>query len=112
MERKAYLITMGVNANQSYNLDLDLAVPSAETARGLLRNKLNTEYQKVVEIRLYSDYGPDNKARLKLAKKDDLKAVLDLLAGRPVDARLREEVDPNNQLEAATPDDAVILYCR
>jgi hypothetical protein len=33
-----------------------------------------------------------------------------MLAGRPVDAQLRREIDPHSQLRAATPDDAVVIY--
>jgi len=109
--RKAYLITMGVNANQSRNLNLDLAVPSAERTRAVLNKKLKEEYQEVIETELYSDFAPDSSAvGLNTAKKADLRAVLDLLAGRTVDAALRDEVDPKHQLEPATPDDAIVLY--
>ena len=109
--RRAYLITMGVNANQSHNLNLELAVSSAERARALLRSKLRADYGEVVEIPLYSDLAPDsNQVKVNRAKKADLKAVLYLLAGRAVDPKLREEVDPKHQLQAATPDDAVVLY--
>jgi WD40 repeat protein len=109
--RRAYLVTMGVNANQSHNLALELAVSSAERSRAVLKNKLNVDYQDVVEIPLYSDFAPDsNEVRIDTARKADLHAVLDLLAGRTVDATIRKEVDPKGQLRAATPDDAVILY--
>jgi hypothetical protein len=49
---------MGVNANQSRNLDLGLAVSSAEKARSLLRTKLQSDYQEIVEIPLYSERDP------------------------------------------------------
>jgi len=110
VERKAYLITMGVNANQSHNLRLNLAVSSSEIVRALLRNKLSKDYQDVIETQLYSDYDASNQVLPNTAKKADLKTVLDLLAGRPVSPALRNEVDPEHKLQAATPDDAVILY--
>jgi WD40 repeat protein len=109
--RTAYLITMGVNANQSHNLDLELAVSSAERVRALLRGKLRGAYSEVVEVPLYSDLDANsNQVRLKTASKADLKAVLNLLADRPVNPSLRDEVDPKHQLRAAGPDDAVVLY--
>jgi len=109
--RRAYLVTMGVNANQSHNLDLELAVSSAERVRGLLHRKLHGDYSEVVEVPLYSDLAEDsNQVRQKTASKAGLRAVLDLLAGRSVDPRLRDEVDPKHQLRAAGPDDAVVLY--
>jgi WD40 repeat protein len=109
--RRAYLLTMGVNANQSPNLNLELAVSSAERARSLLRDKLRTIYSEVVEIPLYSDLDAESsQTKLKIASKADLKAVLDVLADRPVEAKVRDEVDPKHELRAAWPDDAVVLY--
>ena len=65
----------------------------------------------MVEIPLYSDLAPDSaQMKANTAKKADLKVALDLLAGRAVDPKLQEEVDPKHQLQAATPDDAVVLY--
>jgi len=111
VSRRAYLITMGVNANQSHNLDLELAVSSADKFRTLMRGKLEAEHSEVVEVPLYSDLAPDSdQVRLKTARKEALKAVLDLLAGRSVAPILRNEVDPEHKLQAAGPDDAVILY--
>jgi WD40 repeat protein len=110
VRRRAYLITMGVNANQAPNLDLDLAVSSAETVRPLLRAKLSVDYQDVIEIQLYSELDDTGRPKLTHASKADFKAVLDLLAGRTTEPRLRDEVDPAHQLEAAGPDDAVVVY--
>ncbi len=107
--RRAYLITMGVNANQS-GWNLDVAVPSAEKARSLLHAKLAERYSTVVDVPLYSDLGDDGAVSVKHARKAALKAVLDLLSGAPVDAALRDEVDSAHQLRPATPDDAVVLY--
>jgi WD40 repeat protein len=109
--RRAYLVTVGVNANQSHNLSLDLAVSSAESVRTLLRVKLESEYPEVDEIPLYSDLDSDSdRVQSKTATKADLKAVLDLLAGVAVDQSLREEIDPKHRLKPASPDDAVVLY--
>jgi WD40 repeat protein len=111
VSRTAFLLSMGVNANQSRNLDLDFAVSSAEKARSLLRSKLQADYQQIVEITLYSDRDSDSdRIKSKTASKADLQAVLDLLAGRPVPLALRDEVDPRHQLRPATPDDAVVLF--
>jgi WD40 repeat protein len=109
--RRAYLITMGVNANQSHNLDLELAVSSAEQVRALLRKKLKAGYAEVVEIPLYSDLtGDSNQVKVKTASKADVRAAVDLLAGRTVAPNLRDEVDPRQQLRAVGPDDAVVFY--
>jgi WD40 repeat protein len=106
---RAYLITMGVNANQS-GLNLDVAVPSAEKARSLLHAKLAERFFPVVDVPLNSDLGDDGSVKLKLARKAALKAALDLLAGKPVEPALREEFDSEHLLQAATPDDSVVLY--
>jgi WD40 repeat protein len=107
--RKAYLVTMGVNANQS-GFNLDVAVPSAEKARSLLHAKLAEKYSTVIDVPLYSDVGDDGAVKLKLARKDALKAVLDILSGASVDPALRDQVDSNHLLQPATPDDTVVLY--
>ena len=108
--RRAYLITMGVNANQSHHLDLELAVSSAERVRVLLRSKLHVDYPEVIEVPLYSDHNDDNQIKPNAANKADLRAVLDLLAGRVVGPSLRDEVDSKHELRAASPNDAVVLY--
>ena len=107
--RRAYLLSMGVNANQS-RWNLDFAVASAQEAARLLHQKLADEY-KVVDISLFSTLAPDGpQVLLNRATKANLKAVLDLLAGRPIDNALRNDVDPDHIIQAATPDDAVVLY--
>ena len=107
---RAFLITVGVDANQSRNLVLDVAVASAERVKTLLHDKLMQKYPEVIDVSLYSrdeaatqDAGPS-------ASRRNLETVLNLLAGRPVSAPLRDEVDPKHQLATASPDDAVVLY--
>jgi WD40 repeat protein len=110
-KRRAYLITMATNANQS-GWDLTLAVPSAEEAAALWTKKLKRDYE-VVPVALESktdDHGvilPNP-----TATKADLHAVLDILAGRErnVSSQVRKAIDPRKKLNTATPDDAVILY--
>jgi WD40 repeat protein len=110
VSRRAYLITMGVNANQS-RWNLELAVSSAERAGQLLRGKLQTTYQDIVEVPLYSDLAENGVQVVSTrARKAHLQAVLDLLAGRSVAPALRDAVDKDHKLRPATPDDAVVLY--
>ena len=107
--RRAYLISMGVNANQS-RWNLDFAVASAEDTARLLRGKLAGEYE-VVNISLFSTLAPDSpRVMLQQASKANLKAVLDLLAGRAIDQALRNAVDPDRRIQPATPDDAVVVF--
>jgi WD40 repeat protein len=106
---RAYLIAMGVNANQS-GWNVDFAVSSAQHALGLLHNKLAAAYE-TVDVSLFSTLAPDSpRVMLQQATKNNLKAVFDILAGRPVETDLRKAVDPDHRIRAATPDDAVVLY--
>ena len=107
--RRAYLITMGVNANES-GWDLDAAVPSAESVRSLLHQKLVQTYSGVIDIPLYSDRNDQDEVSVNHARKASLQAVFDLLAGRSVDPSLRNEVDAKHQIQPAAPDDIVVLY--
>jgi len=110
LARRAYLIVMAVNANQSH-WNLEVAVPGADRALSILRQSLKDRFPDVIEIKLYSDLAQDSAQVVSTkARKQNLQRVLDVLAGRPVDAMVRQEIDPLSQLRAATPDDAVVLY--
>ncbi len=107
---RAYIITAGVNANES-RWNLELAVSSAHQMGALLAAKLKKDYGQIVNISLDSDLAEDSQQpKLTKARKANFKAVLDLLAGRPVPPSLRTEFDPEHQIEAAEPNDAVLLY--
>jgi hypothetical protein len=106
---RAYLVSMGVNANQS-RWNLNLAVSSAQDAARLLHQKLAKDYE-VVDVSLLSTLAPDSpRVLLQQATKANLKAVLDLLAGKAIDSALQDAVDPDHMLQPATPDDAVVLF--
>ena len=51
---RAYVISVGVNANQS-RWNLDLAVPSAKRIQQLFATKLRGHYSEVIRTELYSD---------------------------------------------------------
>ena len=109
VRRRAYLVSMGVNANQS-RWNLDFAVPSAQDGARLLHEKLAKDYE-VIDISLFSTLAPDSpRVLLQQATKANLKAVLDLLAGKTIDSALGDAVDPDHKLRPATPDDAVVLF--
>jgi hypothetical protein len=106
---RAYIVTVGVNANQT-GWDLDFAAKSALDMQQLLKDKLKEEY-KVVDVQLLSDFEPDGpRVSLKQATKENIRAVLDVLAGRPVDEERRREVPKLDTIQPATPDDLVILF--
>src|SRR5258708_24234360 len=100
---------MGGNANES-RWNLDVAVSSAEKARSLLHAKLAEQYSTVIDVPLYSDLADSGQVQLKHARNAELKAVLDLLSRRLVDATLRNEIDESHKLQTAPPDDAALRY--
>jgi hypothetical protein len=95
--RRAYVVAIGVNANQS-GWDLSFAVPSAADAAELWKAKLESDLDDAGVIRRRG------------ATRMQIEAVLQILAGRAVPDAVRQEVDPGHRLKTATPDDAVILY--
>jgi WD40 repeat protein len=110
--RRAYVITMGVNATQAGGpWDLSVAVPSAREAARLWRERLSKECE-VIEINLMAEVDADGAIARADATKSNLRAILDLLAGREkqVSAGVRQAVDPQRRLRPATPDDAVVLH--
>jgi len=110
--RRAYVITMGVNATlASGPWDLTVAVPTVREAARLWRERLSKEYE-VVEINLTSEFDADGAVARSDATKANLHAILDLLAGREqqVSAAALQAVDPQRNLRPATPDDAVVLH--
>jgi WD40 repeat protein len=111
MGRRAYLITMAVNANQT-GWDLTLSSSSASAIRELWAKKLSANYE-IIPISLESQF--DDQGVIlpnPTATKSNLRAVLDILAGRDanVGPKTRKAIDPTHRLRKATPDDAVVLY--
>jgi len=66
----------------------------------------------VVELNLMSEVDADGGIARADATKANLRAILDLLAGREqqVSTAVRQAVDPQRKLRPATPDDAVVLH--
>jgi hypothetical protein len=59
---------------------------------------------------LTSDYGADGHTVISdQATKANLRAALDLLSGKPIDAALSERLPHANELRTATPDDLVLI---
>jgi len=109
VKKRAYLITAGVSANQS-GWDLDFASKSAEDLRPALGSQLSSAYD-VVEISLLSSYESDTpKIALRQTTKQNIRAVFELLAGRPIPEKVRAEIPNAEKLRAATPDDLVLFY--
>ncbi len=100
--RKAYVITVGVDAYDIPGRSLRFAVNDARVLSNALRA---IPGYAVVPIVLTADGKTDR------ARKADLRAIMALLAGRqgPYRARLVADGIEADQIERATPDDLVIL---
>lgn len=109
--RRAYVITVGVNANQS-QWDLSYAVKSASDVQQAFEAKLSKAYQ-VISVPIVSTRKSDSpQVALAQANKETIKTVLDILAGR---TRVRtvgseQQIPGFAALRAASPDDLVVLY--
>jgi WD40 repeat protein len=109
-KKRAYLVTSGVNANESH-WNLEVAVPSARRAEQLLQEKLRQTYEDVIPVSMYSDLDENGpKVAADGARKDRFEAVFQILAGKAISPGLRDKVDPQHRLERATPDDTVVFY--
>jgi WD40 repeat protein len=110
-KRRAYLITVGVDANQSgANWNMNFASKSSANVSRVISRKLTPGYE-VVNISLVSDFEPDSpRVALKQATKENIRNVLAILGGREVDAESKKRIPNGASLAAATPDDLVFLY--
>jgi hypothetical protein len=105
---KAYVISMGVNSHDNTDWNLNFAANDARMVRQSVSERLAklSQYQDVIAITLVSD----NKDRQ--ASKAALHAVLDRLAGKPLNAAataLLQTIQGADKLQTVTPDDLFLL---
>jgi len=129
---RAYVISLGVNAYQREDLNLRYAANDARQMQESLVRRLAAqgEYQAVVGVPLISDYtvtladgrtvaahdpaldqAPAGQKHVteNRATKAHLRAVLNVLAGRRVDAALLKDISNADKLRAARPEDLVLI---
>jgi WD40 repeat protein len=108
---RAYLITIGVGKSADPHWDLYYPPYDARGMQKALYEVLARQFDQVVRVPLVSDFGGfSRRAGLeKEPKKDAVKAVFDLLAGREVMAERRRLVPCVDQLQKASPDDLVLI---
>jgi WD40 repeat protein len=109
---KAYLISLGVNRTESSPAwDLQYAANDARRMSEVVKEKLDgtKQFSEVVAVRLVSDAADKGETNELPAREAYLEGVLDLLAGREVDAKLRGEILKVAHLEKAQPEDLVLL---
>lgn len=115
---RAYVVSVGVNAYENAKWDLRFAANDARRLQEVVSARVaqSGEYAEIVRVPLVSDYeledGKKTAPRVvteAAATKANFKAVLDLLAGREVDAATRAKIPNAEQLKEATPEDLVIV---
>lgn len=110
VRRRAYIVTVGVDATSDPSLRLGFAPNGARDVEKLLKTKLQSHYE-IVPVPLISEYKEDSTELAQdLGTKINLQTVLGILSGRDVTPAQRQSLPNQLQLSAATPDDLVVLY--
>lgn len=106
-KRRAYVITVGVDATSDPSIRLAFAPNGAREVEGLLKKRLGSEYE-FVPVQLISEYkkGSDE-LQQDQATKSNIQTVLNLLSIRGGTAAQRQAFP---MLQTATPDDLVVVY--
>lgn len=111
---KAYLVVVGVNACEASRFNLQFAANDARQLATSLATNLTSlgEYDEIVPIHLVSDYELRDRRPVvveSLATKGNIKAALDLLAGKPVDPAIVARIPNANRIRQASPRDFVLV---
>jgi WD40 repeat protein/uncharacterized caspase-like protein len=114
MKGRAYVVAIGVNANERKELSLRFAARDATTLSDALASRLarTGAYEEIVPVTLVSDYDPasaDRTATKRDATKANIKAVLDALAGRPPDRSVLDAIPGAAGLRKVGPEDTVVI---
>jgi len=110
--RKAYVITIGVDRHDRAEFDLSFA---AKDARDLGAALSRIKGYEVVRLSLLSEHGKPDAVAIRQASKENIRSVLNVLAGNSAPARARlmavAGIDRRavGQLQKATPDDMVVI---
>lgn len=110
VKRRAYVITVGVNASQVESARLQYAASDARLTQRVLGESLKNRYE-VISVPLIADDELLDGRRVEVrdATKAKIKAVLNLLAGSEVNEKLKLSIPNAQQLSKATPDDLVLI---
>lgn len=108
---RAYIVSVGVNAYQNPDWNLQFAANDARRIQQVLTQQLSRRgaYAEVVAIPLISDRARDGKPGPQLATKHNLRQALALLAGKRVPGADRQAVPGAEKIQPATPDDLLIV---
>jgi WD40 repeat protein len=103
---RAYLIGFGVSTSQNPAWNLKFADADAKLTVAEFAKALNDRYE-VVPVELVSE-GVDGRLT-GAATRENLRSVLQLLAGQKVSGESRKRIPNGERLGEATPDDVVLL---
>lgn len=107
--RRAYVITVGIDSNQP-GWSLNFAAKSAEDMRQLVSTKLSKDFE-IISIPILATFQQGSfRIGLSQATKENIQAVLDILAGKDVSEQRRSLIPFGKPLRPATPNDLVLLY--
>jgi hypothetical protein len=110
IRRRAYVVTVGVDITSDRNVRLLFAPNGARDIERLLKEKLQATYE-VVPVQLISEFQENGGSfKQSTATKINIKRVLSILSGQEVKEIERRQIPNQDRLQAATPDDLVILY--
>jgi hypothetical protein len=107
VKRRAFIISIGVN-----NFTLVDQLQFAASDAHLFQNEVvprirDTGSYEVIPLELVSE--TIGNTTIGTATKDNIKAVLDLLAGRPIPSTVKDKLPGASRIQKATPDDLVII---
>lgn len=106
---RAYILTIGVDPNES-GWNLGFAAASANEVQKSITANVGKEYD-VIKVSLLSTFVPESFRRaLTQAKKENVRAVMDILAGRFVSPEKQRQLGNVANLKPASPDDLVFIY--
>jgi WD40 repeat protein len=113
-DRRAYVVAVGVSAYEDPAWDLKYADDDARRLVEVLEPRLRStgQYKEVVSVPLLADWTERDGARTVTtvtATKANVKAALDILAGRDVPEKMRRALPNGMKLERARPDDLVLI---
>jgi WD40 repeat protein/uncharacterized caspase-like protein len=113
-DRRAYVVAVGVSAYEDPAWDLRYADDDARRLVQVLEPRLKAtgQYKEVVPILLLADWVERDGVRTvtaATATKQNVKAVLDILAGRDVPEDVRDALPNGARLHRAEPDDLVLI---
>ncbi len=114
---RAYIITVGVNANENPNFNLKYAANDAAVMERVVTKELlaGGQYEEVVSVSLISDWRRKEDGQIQVleakATKENFAAVLQLLSNKAheVPAERRSQLLNADKLRPATPEDLVII---